>query len=208
MAHADTSKAIAVRGLSASERLVLIAVTHFANASRGNILWHSQSTLAAELEMNTKTVREALKSLETKGLIRRTPRTIDKGEKKARTTDVITVIVAAMDRPGLDERRPVDNSIGEGERPSPPGRDALALGARDPHGGGVTPEQNMEVQGNEPANNMRPAASDATSLPYPQAEHDDGWNNWESDSFDATRARAISPIYTAAGASYDWGAGA
>lgn len=80
------SLAFAVRGLSPSEKLVLLALANFANERMQ--CWPSQDRLAEDTELGSRTVWGALKGLEAHGLLTRTSRKRDDG---TRTTDVFTL---------------------------------------------------------------------------------------------------------------------
>jgi hypothetical protein len=80
------SCAFALRGLSSSEKLVLLALSNFANEQMQ--CWPSQERLALDTELSARTVWAALKSLEDKGLVSRVTR---KRADGTRTTDVFTL---------------------------------------------------------------------------------------------------------------------
>jgi hypothetical protein len=80
------SAAFAVRGVSPSEKLTLLALCNFANERME--CWPSQERLAEDTELGERTIWAALKSLEAKGLITRTRRTRVDG---SRASDMITL---------------------------------------------------------------------------------------------------------------------
>jgi hypothetical protein len=80
------SCAFAIRGLSSSEKLVLLALANFANEKMQ--CWPSQERIAADTELSDRTVWTALKGLETKGLLSRQSR---KRADGTRSTDVFTL---------------------------------------------------------------------------------------------------------------------
>lgn len=80
------SSAFAVRGVNASEKLVLLALANYAD--RELRCWPSQKTLSEDTELGERTVWGALKGLEARGLLTRKPRYRDDG---ARSTDVFTL---------------------------------------------------------------------------------------------------------------------
>lgn len=84
------SCAFAIRGISASEKLVLLALANFANDKMQ--CWPSQDRLAADTELSARTVWGALKALEDKGVVERTVRTRQDG---SRTTDIFTLRFAS-----------------------------------------------------------------------------------------------------------------
>lgn len=78
--------AFAVRGLSASEKLLLLALANYANEKMA--CWPSQERLAADTELSERTIWAGLKSLEAKRLLSRQGRKRPDG---TRSTDVITL---------------------------------------------------------------------------------------------------------------------
>lgn len=80
------SCAFAMRGLSPSEKLVLLALANFANDKMQ--CWPSQERLAADTELSARTVWAALKSLEDMRLMSRASR---KRADGTRSTDVFTL---------------------------------------------------------------------------------------------------------------------
>lgn len=80
------SCAFAIRGISSSEKLVLLALANFANERMQ--CWPSQDRLAADTELSDRTVWAALKGLETKGVLSRVSR---KRADGTRSTDVFTL---------------------------------------------------------------------------------------------------------------------
>lgn len=91
------SAAFALRGLSPSEKLVLLALANFAN--EGLQCWPSQERLAADTELSARTVWSALKGLEERGVLVRESRKRSDG---TRATDVFTL--------NLDDPKPVAKS--------------------------------------------------------------------------------------------------
>lgn len=75
-----------MRGLSPSEKLVLLALANFANERMQ--CWPSQERLAADTELSARTVWAALKSLEDRHMLSRTSR---KRADGTRTTDIFTL---------------------------------------------------------------------------------------------------------------------
>lgn len=78
--------AFGVRGLSPSEKLVLLSLANYAN--KENRCWPKQDSIAEETELSSRTVWTALKGLSDKGLIEREARKRSDG---TRTTDVFTL---------------------------------------------------------------------------------------------------------------------
>lgn len=83
------SCAFAIRGISSSEKLVLLALANFANDKME--CWPSQERLAADTELSERTVWAALAKLETAGLLTREKRHRQDG---TRTTDKFTLYFA------------------------------------------------------------------------------------------------------------------
>lgn len=75
-----------MRGLTPSEKLVLLALANFANDKMQ--CWPSQERLAADTELSARTVWAALRSLEDKRMLSRTSR---KRADGTRSTDVFTL---------------------------------------------------------------------------------------------------------------------
>jgi hypothetical protein len=80
------SCAFALRGLGASEKLVLLALANYADASM--CCWPSQDRLADDTELSARTVWSALKGLEEKCIVSRRQR---KRADGTRSTDVFTL---------------------------------------------------------------------------------------------------------------------
>ena len=80
------SCAFAIRGISSSEKLVLLALANFANDKME--CWPSQERLAADTELGERTVWTALRNLEAAGLLSREKRNRADG---TRTTDRFTL---------------------------------------------------------------------------------------------------------------------
>lgn len=80
------SCAFALRGISSSEKLVLLALANYADENMR--CWPSQETLARETELSERTVWGALKSLEEKRVLSREQR---KRADGTRSTDVFTL---------------------------------------------------------------------------------------------------------------------
>ena len=80
------SAAFAARGLSPSEKLVLLSLANYADED--GRCWPSQRRMAAETSLSDRTVRSVLSALEEKGLIRREERQREDG---SRASDVITL---------------------------------------------------------------------------------------------------------------------
>jgi hypothetical protein len=80
------SCAFAMRGIGSSEKLVLLALANFCNDKFE--CWPSQERLAADTELGERTVWNALKGLEAKGILTRSRRTRQDG---SRTSDRITL---------------------------------------------------------------------------------------------------------------------
>lgn len=78
--------AFSVRGLSPSEKLVLLSLANYAN--KEDRCWPRQDSIAEETELSSRTVWAALKSLADKGVIQREARKRSDG---TRTTDVFTL---------------------------------------------------------------------------------------------------------------------
>jgi hypothetical protein len=88
------SCAFALRGIGASEKLVLLALANYADANMR--CWPSQDRLAEDTELSARTVWSALKSLEEKRILSRQQRTRADG---TRTTDVFTLHFALTIQP-------------------------------------------------------------------------------------------------------------
>lgn len=80
------SCAFAIRGISSSEKLVLLALANYANDKM--VCWPSQERLAADTELSDRTVWASLKALEVKRLLSRVSRKRSDG---TRATDVFTL---------------------------------------------------------------------------------------------------------------------
>jgi biotin operon repressor len=80
------SCAFALRGISSSEKLVLLALANYADEHMR--CWPSQETLAKETELSERTVWGALKALEEKRILSRQQR---KRADGTRSTDVFTL---------------------------------------------------------------------------------------------------------------------
>ena len=80
------SMAFSVRGLSSSEKLVLLALANYANETM--VCWPSQETLANDTELSSRTIWNALQSLEGRKVISRAKR---KRADGTRASDVITL---------------------------------------------------------------------------------------------------------------------
>lgn len=80
------SCAFAIRGISSSEKLVLLALANFSNDKME--CWPSQERLAADTELSGRTVWSALAGLEAKGLLSREKRNRPDG---TRSTDRFTL---------------------------------------------------------------------------------------------------------------------
>lgn len=80
------SLAFAVRGLSSSEKLVLLALANYANEKM--ICWPSQETLSDDTELSARTIWGALQGLEKRAMISREARKRGDG---TRASDVITL---------------------------------------------------------------------------------------------------------------------
>lgn len=83
--------AFAQRGLSPSEKLVLLALANYANEDMA--CWPSHETLAVDTELSERTVYAALKELESKGIVARERRRRTDG---TRTSDRITLHFAGV----------------------------------------------------------------------------------------------------------------
>lgn len=81
------SAAFDMRGIGASEKLVLLALANYANEKM--VCWPSQDTLAEDTELSERTVWSALKNLEAKEVIARQPR---KRADGTRASDVFTLL--------------------------------------------------------------------------------------------------------------------
>lgn len=84
--------------LPGNEKFLLVALADGANDH--GILWRGQKSLARRVGTNDRTVRENLKRLEERGLIRREPAFRDDG---SRTTDTIYLALPAADRVSDEE---------------------------------------------------------------------------------------------------------
>lgn len=93
------SCAFAIRGISASEKLVLLALANYANEKMQ--CWPSQETLAEDTELGARTVWGALKVLEEHRILSRISR---KRADGTRSTDVFTLHFA-----GTVSAQPVAN---------------------------------------------------------------------------------------------------
>ena len=78
------TRALALKGVTASEKLVAIVLANYAN-ERGEA-WPSQRTVAEESCLTPRTVRAALATLESKGIISRKVRAREDG---SRSSDLI-----------------------------------------------------------------------------------------------------------------------
>lgn len=99
------SCAFAMRGLSPSEKLVLLALANFANEDMR--CWPSQERLAADTELSVRTVWGALKTLEEKGVVTRIQR---KRADGTRATDVVTLNFSAWSPPPTNPAKPTRKS--------------------------------------------------------------------------------------------------
>lgn len=98
------SWAFAIRGVSSSEKLVLLALANYANDKL--LCWPSQERLAEDTELSDRTVWAALKGLEAKELLSRQPR---KRADGTRSTDVFTLLIEAAE-PVANSAKPTRNS--------------------------------------------------------------------------------------------------
>jgi hypothetical protein len=80
------TKALEVRGVSASEKLLLLVLANYADENFR--CWPSQSRLADETGLTDRTIRAVLASLEGRGLLSRQPRSRRDGSQG---TDIITL---------------------------------------------------------------------------------------------------------------------
>ena len=87
-------QALAVRGLTHCERLVLIAFAD--HADQGGTSWPSQSRIADMMEMSIMSVKRAVKSLEARGLITRTRRKTASNPRKSDLTRMILPVAAEL----------------------------------------------------------------------------------------------------------------
>jgi len=101
------SLAFALRGLSASEKLVLLALANYADDQMK--CWPKQETLAKDTELSARTIWAALGALEAVGAISRVKRKRSDG---TRASDVITLHFA-----GELSRTPVANSAKTNRNP-------------------------------------------------------------------------------------------
>jgi hypothetical protein len=85
--------AFAARGLSPSEKLVLLALSNYADEDLR--CWPSQERLAFDTELSARTVWAALKALQGEGIITRLAR---KRQDGTRSTDVFTLCFSAEGR--------------------------------------------------------------------------------------------------------------
>jgi len=101
------SAAFDMRGIGASEKLVLLALANYANEKM--VCWPSQDTLAGDTELSERTVWTALKNLEAKQVIARQPR---KRADGTRASDVFTLLFPAHMRaePVAKSAKPSRNS--------------------------------------------------------------------------------------------------
>jgi DNA-binding MarR family transcriptional regulator len=93
------TSAFAVQGVSPSEKLLLLALANYADAD--GECWPSQTTLTFDTGLSERTIRTALASLESAGLLSRERRSRPNG---SRTSDLITLtlpenIAARSDKP-------------------------------------------------------------------------------------------------------------
>lgn len=91
------SCAFALRGLTSSEKLVLLALSNYADQNMR--CWPSQETIAFDTELSERTVWGSLRSLEEKRIIQRTERRRADG---TRSTDIFTLhfaLTIASDQP-------------------------------------------------------------------------------------------------------------
>ena len=173
MSAFHVGRALAHEGLTPAEKLVLVSITYHANRKRGEVLWHSQTTIANELGMNKKTVREAYKKLEALGLISRTARKMDKvSGKNHRTTDLIQIELDGFTFPALEEQgRAVDIPAEVGVTdPQGAGEKSPGWGRLTPKGGGETPPLNHEI--NHEKTSKQPAGGQASSGTDQRARED------------------------------------
>jgi hypothetical protein len=83
------TKALEVRGVSSSEKLLLLVLANYADENFR--CWPSQSRLADETGLTDRTIRACLASLEARGLLSRQPRSRRDGSQG---TDIITLDLA------------------------------------------------------------------------------------------------------------------
>jgi hypothetical protein len=83
--------AFAVRGLSPSEKLVLLALANYANEHMQ--CWPSQERLSADTELSERSIWGALKALESRSLLSRVARRRSDG---TRSTDIMTLHFVGM----------------------------------------------------------------------------------------------------------------
>jgi len=91
MSAAATGCAFAIRGLSPSEKLTLLALANFADDRM--ICWPSQATMAECTELSERTIWACMRSLEQAGIISRTKRHRPDG---TRASDVVRLNFALV----------------------------------------------------------------------------------------------------------------
>lgn len=116
------SAVFAVGGVTASEKLVLLALANCADEQM--CCWPSQSRLARDTALSERTVRSVLAALEKRGLVSRRERRRDDG---SRASDLITLDLDAVSAPPETESAPAETRAAGVGRPLP-GGGAMASG--------------------------------------------------------------------------------